>query len=122
MPPSPTKPSRKASGGQPGNKNALKHGFYSALFTPEEVERFSGSPELRDEQQLLRATAFRIARHLRFDTLNQAELNGAFHLLLAIQRIATIERTIQLSHGRGGELGKTILEALQEMNPEEDLG
>jgi hypothetical protein len=42
--------------------------------------------------------------------------------MLAVQHINTIERTILLARGKGGDLGKTILDALQEMNPDQDLG
>ena len=116
------KSAKRTTGAQPGNKNAQKHGFYSDLYTLEEKERLSGSATIEDEQELLRTTAYRLARHLHFDTLNAEELNGMFHLMLAVQHINTIERTILLARGRGGELGKTILEALKEMNPDEDLG
>jgi hypothetical protein len=122
MPPVSQKPTKKASGAQPGNKNAQKHGFYSDIYTVEEAKRFRQVSNIEDEQKLLRTTAFRIAKHLHFDTLNPEELNGMYYLILAIQHINTIERTIMLARGKGGEIGKTILEALKEMNPDEDLG
>ena len=116
------KPSGRTTGAQPGNKNAQKHGFYSDLYSLEEQRRLSHSLHLGDEQDLLRTTAHRIARHLRFETLNPEELRGVFHLILAIQHINTIERTIQLARGRGGDVGQSILEALKDMNPDADLG
>ena len=114
--------SSRTSGAQPGNKNAQKHGFYSQLYSLEEHERLGDSTPLEAEQGLLRTLVFRIGRHLRFDALTPAELSGMFHLLLAVQHINTLERTLQLARGRGGELGQTILDALKEMNPDEDLG
>jgi hypothetical protein len=114
--------STRPSGAQPGNKNAQKHGFYSQLYSLEEAHRLGESTPLEAEQALLRTLVFRIGRHLHFDALTSAELNGMFHLMLAVQHINTIERTILLARGKGGELGQTVLEALQEMNPDEDLG
>jgi len=47
MPPQkPPKPPKRTRGGQPGNTNALKHGFYSRLFKQREGEIFSAlSPQ-----------------------------------------------------------------------------
>ena len=41
------KPERKR-GGQPGNQNARKHGFYSKQFTPEQIEQLEAADDLRD--------------------------------------------------------------------------
>ena len=40
-------PNRKR-GGQPGNQNARKHGFYSKHFTPEQIELLEDADDLRD--------------------------------------------------------------------------
>ncbi len=116
------KPTGRTSGAQLGNKNAQKHGFYSDLYSLEEKKRLCQVSKIEDEQKLLRTMAFRIAGHLHFESLNPEELNGMFHLMLAVQHINTIERTILLARGKGGELGKTILEALKDMDPDKDLG
>ena len=41
------KPQRK-SGGQPGNQNARKHGFYSRHFTPDQAKQLEDAGDLRD--------------------------------------------------------------------------
>ena len=41
------KPNRKR-GGQPGNQNARKHGFYSKHFTPEQIEQLEDADDLKD--------------------------------------------------------------------------
>ena len=41
------KPKRK-SGGQPGNQNARKHGFYSKHFTPDQLKQLEDADDLRD--------------------------------------------------------------------------
>ena len=40
-------PKRK-SGGQPGNQNARKHGFYSKHFTPDQLKQLEDADDLRD--------------------------------------------------------------------------
>ena len=35
-------------GGQPGNQNARKHGFYSKHFTPEQIEQLEAADDLKD--------------------------------------------------------------------------
>ena len=40
-------PKRK-SGGQPGNQNARKHGFYSKHFTPDQLKHLEDADDLRD--------------------------------------------------------------------------
>ena len=40
-------PKRK-SGGQPGNQNARKHGFYSKHFTPDQAKQLEAADDLRD--------------------------------------------------------------------------
>ena len=36
------------SGGQPGNQNARKHGFYSKHFTPDQLKQLEDADDLRD--------------------------------------------------------------------------
>ena len=36
------------SGGQPGNQNARKHGFYSKHFTPDQAKQLEDADDLRD--------------------------------------------------------------------------
>lgn len=48
---------RKKSGGQPGNQNARKHGLYSKVLTPEQLEAFQdvcNQKYLQKEVALLR--------------------------------------------------------------------
>src|SRR5574340_119965 len=60
-------------GGQPGNLNAVKHGFYSARFSDAEVKRLGkmGNPlDVESELQLLRVVLGRVARRLELNGLN----------------------------------------------------
>ena len=40
--------SKLKSGGQPGNQNARKHGFYSKHFTPDQLKQLEDADDLRD--------------------------------------------------------------------------
>jgi len=115
-----SKTNRKG-GGQPANKNAQKHGFYSALYTRDEQKRLSGKPRTEHDLEMLRTLAYRIARHLHFKTLAKTELAGAGTLTLIMQLVNTSERTLLLAKGKGGEIGKTILEALMDLDPHKEL-
>jgi len=39
---------KRKRGGQPGNQNARKHGFYSKHFTPDQVKQLEDADDLRD--------------------------------------------------------------------------
>ena len=39
---------KRKSGGQPGNQNARKHGFYSKHFTPDQAKQLEDADDLRD--------------------------------------------------------------------------
>ena len=41
-------PPKRKSGGQPGNQNARKHGFYSNHFTPDQLKQLEDADDLRD--------------------------------------------------------------------------
>ena len=48
-PPSPlSQRAKRSGGGQPGNQNARKHGFYANTLTPEQEEAFAEALEIRD--------------------------------------------------------------------------
>ena len=116
------KTSGRRIGGQPGNKNALRHGFYSQLYTVADKKRLKDSI-IEDEQALFRIKAYRLAE---LTPLNSGAVSDGEMRLLEILNlygiaINTFERTILLARGHGGAIGDTILEALREMNPDEDL-
>ncbi len=84
---------KNKGGAPPGNKNALKYGFYSRAYRREEIRDLSLSPqgELQDEIDLFRILIDRIARQIK--TTHQADLTFneymfALHTLtLAISRL-----------------------------------
>jgi hypothetical protein len=81
-------------GAPPGNKNALKHGFYSRALTEQEQREASASTDrFRDEINLLKVLVYRIARRLKPSDGKESALS--FHeylnalqvLSLAISRL-----------------------------------
>lgn len=108
--------------GAKGNKNAQKHGFYSKLYTLDEAARLRQDIDMDDEQKLLRTKAYRLAKKLDLNgNLDETELKAMNTLSIIIQTINTLERTKLLARGHGGEIGKTILEALMELDPYDNL-
>ena len=60
-------PFKRTRGGQPGNANAFKHGYYSRTFTPSEnqILQQKDLDTLRDEESLLRVLILRTWRSIR---------------------------------------------------------
>lgn len=125
-----TKTSQRKPGGQPGNKNAEKHGFYSRQYSAEEASRLQGTDRasLDDEIDLMRVCMDRLAWELDLDAAylpnkdgGQSNLRDDHYLKqintmsLISQSIATLIRTQHLTRGKGGQVEQTILEALAEL-------
>lgn len=132
-----TKTSARRQGGQPGNKNAEKHGFYSRHFTVDEATRLEGSDRLSIEAEidLIRVCIDRLTEQLDFEPvyLMGKDQNGApiqtqqrdGHYLQQLntlsvmsQSLATLQRTHYLTRGKGGSVEKDIMEALEELRIE----
>ena len=89
-------------GGQPRNKNAYKHGFYSKYFNSSERKALSDIPitDITDHIRLLRVQVDRFmqAYTTSLDKLDYEErLEGLRAVTLAIGRIASLERIQSLS-------------------------
>ncbi len=66
----------RKGGGQPGNHNALSHGFYSSQFSSEEHKRLRRTPaDLKSEINLLRVFVDRLAENLSSDRTNFDDAN-----------------------------------------------
>lgn len=130
-----SKKSRKA-GAPAGNQNALKHGFYSRLFTGDERHRLEENGDryqLDAEIDLLRVCIDRLAEQLQFtkETYTIMGKDGsetempddynlkALNTFAGLQNsLATLIRTHYLTKGKGGALEGGILEALEELRLE----
>jgi hypothetical protein len=134
MPRKPKDKTIRKRGGQPGNKNALSHGFYSKYFKPEETKRLydQETTDLSAEINLLRVSIDRLANQISYDPIKRTDSNGTSFrdshylnqlntLALMAQSISTLVRTIHLIKGRSGTVHDSILQALEELRLEMGL-
>ena len=117
----PAKKKRKR-GGQPGNKNALKHGFYRAYFRTAEKRDFNqdGYEDLNSEINLARAMARRLTKSIlpKMDSLTEEDIPIANLLLRTTVTIGTLKRTQAiLTHGLS-DVEEAILQAIMELEDE----
>lgn len=118
-------------GASKGNKNALKHGFYSKQFTPEETKRLAGAEPhgVESELELLRVCIDRLAKQLDFKPVyltdkDENEIRDDHYLkqlntlTLIAQALATLERTHYLTRGKGGAMEIALIQALEELRLE----
>lgn len=118
--------SSKSRGAQPGNKNALRHGFYANKFTQDENTRLDEQPitSMTAEIALLRVCLDRLAEQIDFTETFLTDTNGNklrdmhyLHQLNTLstisQSIGTLARTEYLIRGKSEGVQKSILEALE---------
>lgn len=112
----------KKKGAQPGNKNALKHGFYSELLTRDEIARLNKIKDidLDDEIKILRALTYRLVEQIETSAMDEAR-KTANTISNIVQVINTTQRTKLLARGGGGEIAQTIMEALMSLDPYKEL-
>jgi hypothetical protein len=114
-------PARKR-GGQHGNRNALKHGFYSHTFSREELKRLDDDVqgEFHDEEELLRIlmghVAVAVKKKVYSDLDNLVALRA---VCLAMGRIESLHRTRKAIYDNQTTLDK-VLEELNYLPVEED--
>ncbi len=108
-------------GGQPGNKNALKHGFYSPGFRPNEaadLEEVAGDIHLTDEISMMRVIIRRV-----FERAEECAGLEEWSMLLgslgsASTRLAGLLRTQKLLDGGGSDVADALSQALREVTSE----
>ncbi len=109
---------KRTRGGQPGNTNALKHGFYSRRFSDQEHCDLEASQDddLRSEAAMLRVVIRRVFELSENITEFEQACELLRHVSLAIGRLAAIMRT-QALYGLSpaDEVQRTIEEALFEI-------
>jgi len=116
--------SKRKPGGQPANKNAQKHGFYSKQFSADESKRLDkqDSTDVLGEINLLRVYIDRLANHIELkDKPNDDDLKALNTLSLITQSISTLTRTHYLVRGKSGAVTDSILQALEELRLEMGL-
>lgn len=109
---------KRKTGAQPGNFNALKHGFYSKRFSPLEKQDLDAmlGEGLQDEIALLRVTIRRV-----FDLATQEGENSETWLKalstlgLASARLASLLRTQKNIQGDTSSVASALSQALGEV-------
>ena len=109
--------STRRRGGQPGNTNALKHGFYSRAFKSGELADLDAilAEGLQDEIAMLRLTTRRVIEFINeFETPKEAVATlGA--LGLAATRLAGLMRTQKILAGQEQNTSAALSQALGEV-------
>jgi hypothetical protein len=119
----PPEPPRK-KGAQPGNSNAMKHGFYSALFKDRERQLLHDLPaaDLSAEIELIRVTNARFLEALMATKGTQdyeANLTALRAINLSAQSIAMLLRAQAVTGATSRDLSDLAhqFEALDEKDP-----
>ena len=107
---------KRKRGGQPGNLNAFRHGFYSKLFQPLDAEDLEGifSSSLEEEIAMLRIATqrtFKLARQI--DDIDQA-IKALGALGLASIRTSQLLKS-QKELGNGDQALSAITDAINEV-------
>ena len=106
---------RRRSGGQPGNWNAFKHGYYSRRFRPLELDDLNIilSDGLADEIALLRVIIRRVFEFADSDATDLDAWTKALNTLgTASTRLAGLLRTQQVITGGGANIVDVLSEAI----------
>ena len=127
----PPKATGRKSGGQPGNKNAMRHGFYAKRFTADEQKRLDTQDptDIQSEINLIRVCIDRLTEELNFQTVLIRDMFGNStrddHYLkqlntlsIMTQSLSTLSRTQYLIKGKGGDVADAIMTALEELRLE----
>ena len=114
-------------GAQPGNRNALKHGFYADKYSPDEIRKLKKPRDLSSEIDLARLLADRIFTRLtekglapgQSGSIDEDTLHAANTLNAILTNIASLARSHQIVTGRYLPTETAILDALHSLNLEE---
>ena len=118
-----TRRPKRPSGGQPGNWNAFKHGFYSRRFRPLELSDLDAalSEGLTDEIALLRVIIRRVFSYADNEAMDLDSWTKALNTLgAASTRLAGLLRTQQIISGGGTDIVDILSSAIEEVA--NDLG
>lgn len=126
--------SARKRGGQIGNKNALRHGFYSKNFSAEEKKRLDVQEgiDISPEIILIRVMIDRLKDEIKFKEQTITDANGNIlrdaHYLNQLNTLsamtqseASLIRTQYLIRGKSGDIQSSILAALEELRLEMGL-
>jgi len=106
-------PKRKKRGGQPGNTNAIKHGFYSKNFSLAERRGLQVriSVVLGDEIALLRVLIRRFAEQIQASQ-DLSLTESAQHLAVISEAMLRLGNLLRTDHMLGGSQSNTLFKSL----------
>lgn len=119
----PTAPPKRRRGGQPGNANATKHGFYSRHFKRGELDDLdlALTTGLEDEIKMLRVV-LRRTLELADGVSDIEDATKTLNVLgAAATRLAGLLRTQKYLDGSGGDAAMAISQALTDIIQEMGL-
>ena len=112
---------KRKTGGQPGNRNALKHGLYSRLLLPDEKKSLDRDSvgKLDDEITMMRALLYRTLKSFKENP--PASFMDHIHALRAISfAVTSLQGVFRAQKIVYNENGHTVEEVMQEIM--EELG
>jgi len=100
-------------------KDRFKHGFYTPLFTPEEIRHLdAGTAGIRDETNLLRTKVLRLAKLTPLKKIDTKELETLIKLIRVVAVLDALERT-GIMRSKVDATASPLLEALADMDPDD---
>ncbi|HEX7394242.1 MAG TPA: hypothetical protein VF313_04880 [Anaerolineaceae bacterium] len=111
-------------GAQPGNSNAMRHGFYSCKFKTEEIadlDVLGSSDKLQDEIVLLKVVIRRVWEMASSQATSLDSWAMALNVLgMAMTRQAGLLRVQAMMGGGNSEITNAISQAIREVTDEFD--
>jgi len=106
-------PVKRKRGGQPGNTNAFKHGFYTKNFSLAERRGLQASEGivLGDEIALLRVLIRRFAEEI-LSSQGAAPIETAQHLAVVSEAMLRLASLLRTDHMLGGAQSSTFIKQL----------
>jgi hypothetical protein len=105
----------RKSGGQPGNLNVLKHGFYSKYFQNTELEDLDEARDLQEEIAMMRVVTRRLLKMAR-GCKDMGELVTVLEALgLSSTRVAGLMRTQKFIGGEEDSYDRQINSVIDEI-------
>ena len=111
---------RRKRGGQPGNLNALKHGFYSKHYQKSELKDLEEIGDLQEEIQMLRVVTRRLLEAAR-ECNDIGELSNVLNTLgLASTRVGGLMKTKKFLGGVEEDVLVIISRAFEDAKKERE--
>lgn len=114
------KPMKRKRGGQPGNRNALKHGFYSKGYAIGEIDDLDAMLKegLEDEIVMLRVMTRRLVELADGNKSIESAIANLNTLGAAATRLGGLLKTQKILYGDDSSVSSALSEAISEVMDE----